>query len=212
MDKQKRETILEKINGFFSSQDIDAEVVIKDQVSTEKFETVLLADGETEITIEPAIEAGAAAVVTTAEGEPIPAPVGEHQIQDGRVIVITEEGVVAEVREAMGDEEEEMNDEVPEKANEVKRIIERIEKEKIFEKVAELEEKFAQKEEEVKFLKEENETLVASFNDLKTFAKETFEALLEEPSKEPVTKQKNIGFKKDKESNMFFNFKKKENE
>jgi len=212
MDKQKRETILEKINGFFSSQDIDAEVVIKETAETsEKFETVLLADGATEVTIEPAIEVGAAIVLTAEDGTPVAAPAGEYELQDGRLIVVAEEGVVAEVREAVA-EEEPMAQDTPENAEQVKRIIERIEKEKIFEKVEELESKLAAKEDEVKFLKEENEALTVSFNDLKTFTKETFETLLEEPTKEPVVKEKKIGFSSSKESNMFFNLKKKQDE
>lgn len=190
MDNKKKETILSKIQEFFSSNDIDAEVVVKDENADvqEKFETVLLADGETEVTVEPAIEVGAAIVLTSEDGTPVAAPAGEYALQDGRVLVVAEEGVVAEVKSEEV-EEEPMATDTPEQADKVKRIIERIESEKIFEKIAELEEAFTKKEEEVKFLKEENETLTASFNDLKTFTKETLETLLGEPSAEPVVEK-----------------------
>lgn len=190
MDNKKKETILSKIQEFFSSNDIDAEVVVKDENADvqEKFETVLLADGSTEITVEPAIEVGAAIVLTSEDGTPVAAPAGEYALQDGRVLVVAEEGVVAEVKSEEV-EEEPMATDQPEQADKVKRIIERIESEKIFEKIAELEEAFTKKEEEVKFLKEENESLTESFNDLKTFTKETLETLLGEPSAEPVVEK-----------------------
>lgn len=198
MDNKKRETILEKVREFFSSNDIDAEVVEKTEApaEVEKFETVLLVDGVTEVTVEPAVEAGAAIVLTAEDGTPVPAPVGEYELQDGRVLVVMEEGVVSEVKEMDMPEEEPMATDTPDNAEKVKRIIERIETEKQYSKqIQELKEEFAafkeSKEEEVKFLKEENEALTVSFNDLKTFTKETLETLLSEPSKEPVVKTKN---------------------
>ena len=146
----------------------------------DKFETVLLVDGETEVTIEPAIEMGAAIVIATPEG-PVAAPVGEYELQDGRVIVVEEDGVVAAVQDAVAEEEPMANDS-PDNAEQVKRVIERIEKEKIFERLEEL-------EKDNKFLKEENGVLKAELVENRTFQKETFEALLSEPSKDPVVKQ-----------------------
>ena len=187
MDKEKKETLLNKVREFFSANEVEVDIVEK----TEKFESVLLADGVTEVTIEPAVEVGAAIVLTADDGTPIAAPASEYELQDGRVVVVLEDGVVAEVREADGEAEEPMADDAPQEADKVKRIIERIESEKIFEKVAELEAKLSKETELNKFLKEENETLVDQFNELKTFTKETFETLLSEPSKEPVQKVTN---------------------
>ena len=190
MDNNKRETILNKVREFFSSHDIDAEVVEKqpEAEKSEKFETVMLVDGVTEVTIEPAIEVGAAVVLTSEDGTPVPAPAGEYELQDGRVLVVAEEGVLAEIKEAIT--EEPMSNENPEQADKVKRIIERIESEKIFSAIDEL-------KEVVKFLKEENEALTSKlsevedkFSETKQFTKETFETLLGEPSKEPVVKEK----------------------
>lgn len=190
MDNKKRETILNKVREFFSSHDIDAEVVVKTEEAEtkEKFETVMLVDGVTEVTIEPAVEVGAAVVLTSEDGTPVPAPAGEYELQDGRVLVVAEEGVLGEIKEAI--QEEPMANENPEQADKVKRIIERIESEKIFSAIDEL-------KETVKFLKEENEALTSKLSDVedefsktKQFTKQTFETLLGEPSKEPVVKEK----------------------
>ena len=186
MDKSKRDTVLGKIRSFIKDNKINAEVV-------EKFETVLLADGVTEVTIEPAVEMGAAIVVTSEDGTPVAAPVGEYELQDGRVVVVSEEGVVAEVREGEISEEPMAGDK-PEEADKVKRIIERIESEKIFSRLTELESKLEETNKENKFLKEENETLTDNFNELKKFSKETLEEVVnllgEQPSKEPVKEEK----------------------
>ena len=184
MDKSKKETILNKINNFLFSNNVPAEVV---EVA-EKFESVLLADGTTEITIEPAIEVGAAVVLTAEDGTPVAAPAGEYELQDGRVIVLLEDGVVAEVRETEVAEDEPMAADAPAEADKVKRIIERIESEKIFSKIEEL-------EKTVKFLKEENEALTAKFQETVDFSKDTFKEVVDligdEPSKDPIVKQKN---------------------
>ena len=183
MDKNKQETLLDKVREFFTANEVEAEIVEK----TEKFESMLLADGVTEVTIEPAVEVGAAIVIAAEDGTPIAAPASEYELQDGRVVVVAEDGVIAEVREASTDEvEEPMADDQPKEADKVKRIIERIESEKIFEKVTELEVSLSKEAELNKFLKEENETLTDNFNELKTFVKDTLETLLAEPSKEPV--------------------------
>jgi len=191
MSTENKQKALDKFNAWMASAFGTKVEEVKEPVE-KKFETVLLADGTTEITIEPAIEVGAAVVMTSEDGEAVAAPVGEYPLQDGRVIVIVEDGVLAEVKEAVEEEvEEPMANDKPEQADKVKRIIERIESEKIFAKIEDL-------EKEVKFLKEENETLLSRFSevedkfeDTKTFTKDTFEILYSEPSKEPVVKSDN---------------------
>ena len=197
-----KEELKDKVASFFNKEE-DAKI---EEPKKEGFESVLLVDGETELTIEPAVEVGAAVVIML-DGEPQPAPVGEHELEDGRVIVIEEAGIIAAINEpeVVVEEEPMANESTPEQAQ-VKKIIERIESEKIFEKIAQL-------EETVKFLKEENEALKAEFtenkneskdefNKLKDFSEEVFKTLLDEPSKEPVKKQFNP-FKKEKKGNIF---------
>lgn len=68
-----------------------------------KFEQMTLENGavlEAEV-----FEAGNEVFVVSGEDR-VPAPVGEHLLSDGRVLVIAEEGVIAEIKEAAAAEEE----------------------------------------------------------------------------------------------------------
>lgn len=214
MNKDKKSAIFNKIQEFFSSNDIEAEVVDKtadvelskeeritrlNEVHLEKskevdfkFETVLLNDGETEVTIEPAIEVGAAIVLTAEDGTPVAAPAGNYELQDGRVLMVEEDGVIAAITEPSEETPEEgLSDDKPSNSEKVKREIERIEREKIFSRLEDIEKKLEESEEKVKFLQKEAEEKTEAFNNLKKFTKETFETLLAEPSKEPVADKKN---------------------
>jgi hypothetical protein len=51
------------------------------------------------------LAAGVAVWVTMDDGARMPLPVGEHETDDNRVIVVAEEGIVAEVKDAMAEEE-----------------------------------------------------------------------------------------------------------
>jgi len=55
-------------------------------------------------------EAGSAVFIAT-EDEKVALPIGEYNLEDGRVLVVAEEGVIAELREA-GAESEEVEEEV----------------------------------------------------------------------------------------------------
>jgi hypothetical protein len=68
-----------------------------------KFEQMTLENGavlEAEV-----FEAGNEVFVVSGEDR-VPAPVGEHLLSDGRVLVITEEGLISEIKEAAAEEEE----------------------------------------------------------------------------------------------------------
>ncbi|GEP95567.1 hypothetical protein [Chitinophaga cymbidii] len=68
----------------------------------EKFESGKLSDGTT---IEySSLEAGAEISVTDAEGNATPAPVGEYELEDGRIVVVSEVGKIAEIKEAAPEE------------------------------------------------------------------------------------------------------------
>lgn len=47
-----------------------------------------------------------------ADGNQIPAPEGEHMLEDGRMVVVSPEGTIAEIRDAEPVEDAEMSDEV----------------------------------------------------------------------------------------------------
>lgn len=186
MDK-KHKSLKDFVKSFFSTE--------------QKFESLMLVDGETEVVIEPAVEVGAAIVINSMDGEPIPAKVGEYELADGRVLVVAEDGIIAEVKEAISEGEvvEEMANEEVAQPDKVKRIIESIVSEKVFASQKELADLKAENEQLTKdntFLKENHEELKKQFTDLKTFTKEAFEKLLEEPTKEPVVKKAEIFGKK----------------
>lgn len=53
-------------------------------------------------------EAGQNVFLVGEDEEKVAAPVGEHELEDGRVLVIVEEGVIAEIREAGAEAQEEV--------------------------------------------------------------------------------------------------------
>ena len=74
-----------------------------------KFEQMTLENGavlEAEV-----FEAGNEVFVVSGEDR-VPAPVGEHLLSDGRILVITEEGLIAEIKEAAAEEVEEESVEI----------------------------------------------------------------------------------------------------
>jgi Mg2+ and Co2+ transporter CorA len=86
-----------------------------------------------------AFEAGQNVFLIGEDDEKVPAPVGEHELEDGRMLIITEEGIIAEIREAAAEEapaeepaqtelaEEEIVVEAPEEvAPELEQIVEAV--------------------------------------------------------------------------------------
>jgi hypothetical protein len=135
-----------------------------------KLEQMKLMDGVTVIeaeSFEPEMEV----FVVTEDDQKIPLPVGEYEMEDGRILVIENEGIVKEVKEKM---EEEVEVEEPETETEIeveaeketaapKKTIESVVKETFFS--------------EIEALKTENETLKAELSALKKMEVE----LSEEP-------------------------------
>ena len=204
----KEKTNLQKVKDFFANTPEleNLEVVEKETKEVkDKFEEVTLVDGTTILNINPAIEPDATVTVMV-EGEEAPAPVGEWELTDGRIIVIEVEGIVAEVKEVTEEEvpaedapvDEELNKDAD--ANQkVRKVIESIVKESVFE----LTEKFKK---ETEFLHKENDALKVMFAELKENTGIALKEVFETPSKEPVIKKKNV-FKKE-ETNIFIKNKK----
>jgi hypothetical protein len=142
-----------------------------------KLETMKLDDNVTVIEAE-AFEADNEVVVVTEDEQKIPLPVGNYNLEDGRVLVVAEEGLIAEVKEkeeevkeeeveVEKDEpmEEEMSD-APTK--EVKKTIESVVKETFFS--------------EMEALKKENEELKAKLS-----VNVEVELASEEPTVDPIS-------------------------
>ena len=58
------------------------------------------------------LEAGQNIFLIGSEGEKVAVPVGEYQMEDGRILVVTEEGVIAEIKEKAEEAEEQVTIEV----------------------------------------------------------------------------------------------------
>ena len=67
--------------------------------------TMMLKDGVTVLEAE-SFDAGVPVFIVAENGDKVPAPIGEHELEDGRILVITEEGMIAEIKDAMVEEVE----------------------------------------------------------------------------------------------------------
>jgi hypothetical protein len=120
-----------------------------------KLETMMLSDGVSMLEAD-AFEAGQPVFILTEDEQRIPLPIGEYELEDMRILVVIEEGIIADVREA-AEPEVEVEVEAPEVEEEVvastetapqaKKTIESIVKETFFS--------------EIEALKKENEELKA---------------------------------------------------
>ena len=128
-----------------------------------KLETMKLSDGVTVLEAEM-FEAGNEVFVVTEDEQKIALPIGEYEMEDGRILVVVEEGIISEIKEKE-EEEEEMPEEAPieeeaKKEQEMetskaapKKIVESMIKESFFS--------------EIEALKTENEMLKAELSKLK---------------------------------------------
>jgi hypothetical protein len=143
-----------------------------------KLETMKLDDNVTVIEAE-AFEADNEVVVVTEDEQKIPLPVGNYNLEDGRVLVVAEEGLIAEVKEKEEEvkEEEEVEVEKDEPmeeemsdapTKEVKKTIESVVKETFFS--------------EMEALKKENEELKAKLS-----GNVELELASEEPTVDPIS-------------------------
>ena len=124
-----------------------------------KLETMRLSDGVSMLEAE-VFEAGQPVFILTEDEQRIALPVGDYELEDGRILVVIEEGVIADIREA-AEAEVEVEVEAPEAEVETgkmpeeemaaaptaKKIIESVTKESFFS--------------EIEALKKENEELKA---------------------------------------------------
>jgi len=125
-----------------------------------KLETMRLTDGVSMLEAE-VFEAGQPVFILTEDEQRIALPIGDYELEDGRILVVIEEGVIADIREA-AEAEVEVEVEAPEAempeeemaqepaAPTAKKIIESVTKESFFS--------------EIEALKKENEELKAQLN------------------------------------------------
>lgn len=154
-------------------------------------------DNGTIIEVE-SLEAGASVAIVN-EDERIPLPKGEYSLEDGKILVASEDGVLSEVKEVEAKEEEEkemkeVEEEAPmmseEPVKEAKKVVESTVKETYFE--------------EIEKLKAENEELKAKITELSK-VEEVKEEVKEEVelSEEPKPIKANPENKVEKEAIRF---------
>jgi len=122
--------------------------------------------------VESDFEEGASIEIVTEDGK-VSMPVGDYTLEDGRMVVVKEEGLIAEIKEAKEEEEEtteevteeeaktEEKEEYAEETKAPKKVIESITKESFFS--------------EIEKLKEENESLKKELEGLKLSSVENTE-------------------------------------
>lgn len=100
------ESIVNAIKDGFASVKLSTEIEQVEVVETVEvaMDTMMLKDGVTILEAE-SFEAGQSVMIVAENGDKVPAPIGEHELEDGRVLVITEEGKIAEIKDAMVEEE-----------------------------------------------------------------------------------------------------------
>ena len=95
-------------------------------------------------------------------------PVGEYKLEDGKILVVSVEGVIASIMEEEAEEEAPMIEEAPAEvvapemaaeAPKAKRIVESVSKETFFAEIEKLRQEFSSIKEENEALKAENESL-----------------------------------------------------
>ena len=171
-----------------------------------ELESMKLEDGVTTIEAE-VFEAGEAVFIITEDEQKIPLPVGEYKLEDGKMIVVSEEGLIAEMKEAGEEKEEEEAPEVEEEveaeaeapvseeAKPVKKTVESVVKETFFSEIEALvnenKELKSQLEElsRTEEVKEEEEAVEEVKEEIKEEekAEEAVELSSEEAGAEPLT-------------------------
>jgi hypothetical protein len=127
-----------------------------------KLEQMKLIDGVTVLEADM-FEAGNEIFVVTEDEQKIPVPVGEYEMEDGRMLIVVEEGIISEIKEKVEEEEEvEVEEPIEEEAKKEqemetaksapKKVVESTIKESFFS--------------EIEALKKENETLKAELSKL----------------------------------------------
>jgi hypothetical protein len=146
----EKETLLKKVKNFL----IELTGVESESLDT-KLEDQVLADGQTTIQAD-IFEAGQNVFIVVPDSEPVPLPVGEYELTDGKILVVKVEGVIDSILDEMPAEEntEEAETEVPVEAEKtpeqtkVKKIVRSQVEEQHFsaleEKIAELEAKIVE--------------------------------------------------------------------
>ena len=150
----KATEMLSKIKTFLGEETTDIVENIENQEVVELAQAKL--ENDTVIEAE-AFEAGQEVFIVT-EDEKVAVPVGEYQMEDGKILVVAEEGLIAEIKDAEEVEEEVeaeelgyvTKEELAEAVSEIKAMIEDLKKEEMSEEVEEATENEVELSEDLK--------------------------------------------------------------
>ena len=144
----EKETLLKKVKNFLVEL-----TGVEPEVLDTKLEDQVLADGMTTIQADM-FEPGENVFIVVTDAEPVPLPVGEYELAEGKILVVKEEGVIDSIVEATEENTEVAETEVPVEAEKtpeqakVKKIVRSQVEEQHFseleEKIAELEAKIVE--------------------------------------------------------------------
>ena len=118
-----------------------------------------------------AFESGNEIFILT-DDEKVAVPVGEYQMEDGQILVVSEEGIIGEIKSAEQEEEVEASEEVSEETE-----------------LEEVEAEYATKEElaEVKSMLEEIKAMIEKKEEMSEVEEQVKEELSETPATEAIT-------------------------
>lgn len=118
-----------------------------------------------------AFESGKEVFILT-DDEKVAVPVGEYQMEDGQILVVSEEGIIGEIKSAEQEEEVEASEEVSEETE-----------------LEEVEAEYATKEElaEVKSMLEEIKAMIEKKEEMSEVEEQVKEELSETPATEAIT-------------------------
>lgn len=123
-----------------------------------------------------------------ADGTDVPAPVGEHELESGDIVVVTTEGKIAEIKKKEVEDESKVEIEVEAAKEEV--VIEDVQP-KIEEKMSAMEEKYSALEEKVAEMSKKLEEMTAKSEKMSEAVKlstEVIEAIAKDPSDKAIQK------------------------
>jgi hypothetical protein len=113
------ESITNAIKEGFEAILSNKEVVVVELAQIKLIDGVTILEAES-------FEAGIPVFVVAENGDKVPAPIGEHELEDGRILVITEEGMIAEIKEKMVEEVVEETTDVEMNADENQKFVDMI--------------------------------------------------------------------------------------
>lgn len=128
--------MLNKIKTFLGEETAD---IVENIEQTEKVELAQAKLENGTVLEAEAFEAGNEIFIIT-EDEKVAVPVGEYEMEDGKILIVAEEGLIGEIKDAEAEEVEEelgyvTKEELAEAVSEIKAMIEDLKKEEMSEEV-----------------------------------------------------------------------------